>query len=105
MLLSILESQKLSAVADEAYLAADSPLSIRPGESQTLSAVLLDPLLLMKSSVSFFPPTEPLSPSVQLIPQLDTVFQVLFYAELSMSSLLSVVSDLLSMIYFQRSCF
>ena len=38
-LLSILESQKLSAVADEAYLAADTPLSVRPGESQTLSAV------------------------------------------------------------------
>ena len=34
--LSFLESQKLFAVA---YLAADTPLSVHPGESQTLSAV------------------------------------------------------------------
>ena len=30
---------KLSAVADEACLTADAPLSVRPRESQTLSAV------------------------------------------------------------------
>ena len=35
------ESQKLSAVADEAYLVAETPLSVR--ESQTLSAVAARP--------------------------------------------------------------
>ena len=53
-LLSILESQKLSAVADKAYLAAGTPLSVRPRESQTLSTVVTGPSIAHDEICLFF---------------------------------------------------
>ena len=42
--------------------------------------MLLDPLLIMMSSVSFSHPTD-LTPSVQVILQSNTVFRVLLYTK------------------------
>ena len=90
-------------------LRSSPPLLTKPVLLQTLLSLfatgslrlspllLLDTLLLTTSSVPFPPHTEPLaglSPSVQLI-QVLSVFRVLFYAKLSLSSLLSVVSDVM----------
>ena len=88
---SILESQTPLLTMLQTLLSLFAPGSLR------LSLLLLlDALLLTMSSVSFPPPTEPLAALARSL----RLFRVLFYAKLSLSSLLSVASDVLSMISF-----